>query len=1485
MNISFKHYILPVNLLLILWVCSSFLESGTCFSQSSLISHWRFNGNGLDETNQHNITSINPSMLTDWDPVEDSHCLDFNSSDYYVDCGSITLGNQFTITGWFKTYNDGSNFRAILSNSFIGGTNGFILAMDEANKELIFRTGDGTSIQTANTSGVTWNLGAWVHFAIVVNKTSGTCNLYVNGQDYSSSTSISPGFNTSYNLLLGRSADGDQAWAYMDDVHIYNGILTTSQINTVMTTFNSPVFSPTPSVPQNLQAVVYSSSQINLTWDDSDTETGYTLERTTVSGNWTGAATFAQAANAVSFQNSGLTSGTTYYYRIKATNGAGSSAYSNIAYATPSTSSYTLTIGAHTNGSITPTPSGPSFPSGTSVSLFAAPDPGYQFTGWGGAISGSQNPITLVMNGDKTVSASFSALPSYTLTLNSTINGTISKTPDQPTYTSGTIVSLEANPSTGYQFSGWTGALSGNQSPINLVMNGNKTVGASFTSTSGQLRYPDCPLLTIPGMIEAEYYDLGGENIAYHDLSSGNEAPNGYRESEGVDIHASGDNGSPVIGWTYHGEWMEYTVNVTAGTYHIVARVTSPNDNMQLKLYLDDVPIATMPISNTGDFFTWRNDTLKNITITGGNNRVLKAEIVGLPDDSNFDLNWINFIPTVAVPPTPTALSATPLSTSVIRLNWTDVSGETGYYIERGDASGNNFTQVGSNAAGIVTYQVSGLTRATTYTFRVRAFNGIGNSPYSSVVTKATLDGSPLPPSSLDKTGSTTTSVSISWQDNSSDETGFYIERGDASASKFAQVGSTSGNTFNVSGLTPSSNYTFRVRAYNGFGNSAYSNTLTASTVAEALTPAKPSGLIQKAKTPTSISLVWTDNATNETGYRVKRQKSGAAETTIANNLPPNTRSYTDDGITPSTSYAYKVEAFITGGNNSASDPVSISSPVSTAFVEQYNGNIAGIQWSTADNKGTGLGAEVRSYYFEYDALNRLAASAYRVGGTETGAMNETGFRYDLNGNILALQRVQQEGLVPKTIDLLEYTYKNNFNSNQLAKVTDLADTLGFKDGKNIGDDYTYDLNGNLQNDSNKNIKNIKYNLLNLPETITFIDNSKVEYIYDASGVKLRKKSTTAAGATTTVDYCGELEFTNNSLSLIHTEEGTVTYSGSTPNYQYFLKDHLGNTRVVIDQAATVTQKTDYYPFGGTAWMASNSSGNKYLYNGKEKQDEFGLDWYDYGTRFYDPQIGRWHSPDPLCEVNRKWSPYRYAYDNPLRFIDPDGMLEGDYYSQNGTWLYNDGENDDLAYVVSASGPFDGQTQNDLLPVKNSELLQVAAVSYGEASISDNPTEMAAISNTIVNSKNLRGENATINSTIKGFALAATDGNDRTKAFNKSTPEGRNGTAKQDAIAGAINAVTGGQDYSNGATHWAGNDIASSAEKRATGGLLVTDAKHDVNNVGSKVAPGAPVTGRNKDKSFRGTYNYTYKTTAGYGGTTFMKKTDEFIKATGAPRY
>jgi RHS repeat-associated protein len=485
---------------------------------------------------------------------------------------------------------------------------------------------------------------------------------------------------------------------------------------------------------------------------------------------------------------------------------------------------------------------------------------------------------------------------------------------------------------------------------------------------------------------------------------------------------------------------------------------------------------------------------------------------------------------------------------------------------------------------------------------------------------------------------------------------------------------------------------------------------------------------------------------------------------------------------------------------------------------------------------------------------------------------------YDANGNITALKRrglLTDGGSTYGLIDDLSYTY----TGNRLRAVEDAVATSSgigdFKNNTSQSDEYFYDANGNMIEDRNKQISYIRYNHLNLPDSIRFSTGNSIAYTYDALGAKLVQRVYESSTLKARRDYLGSFFYENDSLRHIQFSEGRIVYESSGPGYayQYYHKDHLGNIRQVfraeqttlysasmeVEQeeeesaqhfhnlresrvndprfnltdggraaawlnaargrdygpvwsksinagdslhaevygmlfnpqekpkklplnllgrvgspilgsavetpglshsglaanpivvgmvvakllakpevpesylkyvlydkdsiayaegkvnlsrkayetaeklaldikasktgfvevyvynsseenvwydefsiqstSAVVIQENHYYPFGmNIAGLGLDyESGNKYLYNGKEKQSDHNLDWLDYGARMYDAQIGRWHSVDPLAELYRSLSSYHYVHNNPLKFIDPNGMnsqaFNGDFHN------------------------------------------------------------------------------------------------------------------------------------------------------------------------------------------------------------------------------
>ena len=346
--------------------------------------------------------------------------------------------------------------------------------------------------------------------------------------------------------------------------------------------------------------------------------------------------------------------------------------------------------------------------------------------------------------------------------------------------------------------------------------------------------------------------------------------------------------------------------------------------------------------------------------------------------------------------------------------------------------------------------------------------------------------------------------------------------------------------------------------------------------------------------------------------------------------------------------YAYNVRGWLTGISGSKfTQNLYYNNGNGTA---KYNGSISSMTWK-AGNEST-----IRGYKFTYDGFSRLMNATYgETAGinTNTNRFSENVTAYDKNGNIKTLQRYGQTAASSYgLIDNLTFT----LGGNQLSRVDDAAAASAynggfeFKDGVKQANEYTYDSNGNLTKDLNKGISNISYNCLNLPSAVTFSDGSTIAYTYGADGTKL-KTVHKIGSTTTTTDYCGNVIYENGVQKLLLTEEGYVTLSDG--KYHYYLKDHQGNNRVVINQSGTVEEANHYYPFGGV--FASSGNVQPYKYNGKEYDSKKGLNWYDYGARHYDAVLGRFTTNDRFAEKYYSMSPYQYGANNPVKHIDVKG--------------------------------------------------------------------------------------------------------------------------------------------------------------------------------------------------------------------------------------
>ena len=286
-----------------------------------------------------------------------------------------------------------------------------------------------------------------------------------------------------------------------------------------------------------------------------------------------------------------------------------------------------------------------------------------------------------------------------------------------------------------------------------------------------------------------------------------------------------------------------------------------------------------------------------------------------------------------------------------------------------------------------------------------------------------------------------------------------------------------------------------------------------------------------------------------------------------------------------------------------------------------WNGNISEWEWQQGTNVAL-------MYGFTYDGVNRLKETMQKqkngtTWSTLPGSYLEKGLTYDRTGNIKALQRTA----AGTRVDNLVYSY----TGNQLTGLTgNVSSTLAgdvYSRGSVASGSYAYDKNGNLTTDSRRAL-NFGYNVLNLlSEVKTTSGVLKAKYIYLADGTKLRVRDGLAESGSNGFDYVGSLTYRKSSSGLLlesaNFGDGMIRLVGSNSGQQevdYFLTDHLGSVRGIVDGTGKVLERNDYYPFGARHERSDYSqlAANRFKYNGKEEQVTGNLGFLDYGARMYD---------------------------------------------------------------------------------------------------------------------------------------------------------------------------------------------------------------------------------------------------------------------------
>jgi uncharacterized repeat protein (TIGR02543 family) len=452
-------------------------------------------------------------------------------------------------------------------------------------------------------------------------------------------------------------------------------------------------------------------------------------------------------------------------------------------------------------------------------------------------------------------------------------------------YTYNQNASISAAVNAGWRFAGWTGGVADpNATSTTVTMNADRSVTAHFIQRFA-LTTTALPVST--GTVSgAGTYDSGTV----------------------VTVQAT-----PEVGYTFTG-WsgaLSGTTNPTTVTMTANKSITANFAHITYTLTTTASPSTGGSVSGAGTYDGGTTATVQAKPATGYRFTGWTGALAGMvnPTTLVMDTNKAVTATFSRAPMAPTDLTATALSYNQIRLDWSFSGTVTGFKIYRRVGAGAwGTTPIKTVGNTVRSFTNTGLLANTLYTYRICAYNGYGTSPASEEASATTMIFVAAPTTLVAKAASANL-VNLTWVDKSANETGFNIERRLGTTGAWEEIGTVGAGVraYTDTTVDPNTSYGYRVRAVADDAVSAYSN------IASVKTPifiAAPTDLVATPASATSISLTWTDNADNETGYKIERRLSTATTWTVVKTTLVNVTSFTNTGLTTGRSYVYRVRAY-----------------------------------------------------------------------------------------------------------------------------------------------------------------------------------------------------------------------------------------------------------------------------------------------------------------------------------------------------------------------------------------------------------------------------------------------------------------------------------------------------------------------------------------------------------------------------------------------